>query len=55
MKVRRHEIELNDKQIVKGIKSALKDYQDGAVVEARDTLKDIIRALNDFIRQEEGW
>lgn len=54
MKVRQCEITLNDKQIIKGIKSALKDYQDGAIVEARDTLKDIMRALNEFIRQEEG-
>ena len=45
MKVKNREVTLNDKKIIKALKRATRDFEDGAIVEARDTLRDIMRAL----------
>lgn len=45
--------ELKDKQIIKALKQAIKDYEDGAISETRDTLADIVRAIDEFEKDYE--
>lgn len=40
--------ELNDKAIVNALKDAINLYEDGAIVETKDILIDIINAISDF-------
>lgn len=40
--------ELNDKDIIDGLESALQDYKDGAILECRDTLNAISKAITRF-------
>jgi len=44
--------ELNDKDIIDGLESALSDYKDGAILECRDTLNAISRAITRFEKCE---
>ena len=39
-------MELNDKKNLKLIKQALKDYEDGALIEARDALAEVVNAID---------
>lgn len=40
--------ELNDKLIIKTLLQAVKDYEDGAIEEVRDTLAEIVVAIDEF-------
>lgn len=40
--------ELLDKEIVKALKQAAKDYEDGAILETRDALADIVQSIDEF-------
>lgn len=40
--------ELLDKEIIKALKQAAKDYEDGAILEARDALADIVQSIDEF-------
>lgn len=42
-------MELNDKKNLKLIKQALKDYEDGALVEARDALAEVVNAIDSLV------
>lgn|GEM_PF-6885053 len=42
-------MELDDKKNLKLIKQALKDYEDGALVEARDALAEVVHAIDNLI------
>lgn len=39
-------MELNDKENVRLIKQALKDYEDGALLEAREALAQVVKAID---------
>ena len=43
--------ELLDAEILKALKSAVADYEDGAIIEARNILVDIINAIDKFTEQ----
>lgn len=43
--------ELNDKLIMDTLVSAEKCFQDGAIIEARDMLAEIVNAIDDFDRE----
>lgn len=43
---------LNDKEIVKALRQAANDYENGEIIEVRDTLLDIINAIDDFCDEE---
>ena len=45
--------ELKDKKIIAALKQALKDYEDGAIIECRDELADIVNAIDAFDEWEE--
>jgi hypothetical protein len=40
--------ELLDAEILKVLKEAATDYEDGAIAEARNALVDIVRAIDEF-------
>lgn len=40
--------ELKDQKIIKALAQAAKDYEDGAISEVRDTLAEIIEAIDEF-------
>lgn len=40
--------ELRDKELLAALKQAAIDYEDGAIVEVRDTLAEIVEAINEF-------
>lgn len=40
--------ELKDDKILKALKQAVKDYEDGAIAEVRDVLADIVEAIDEF-------
>ena len=40
--------ELKDREILKALAQAAKDYEDGAILEARDALADIVIAIDHF-------
>lgn len=40
--------ELADTQIIAALKSAIKDYEDGAIIECENTLIDIVNAIREF-------
>ena len=40
--------ELKDKKIMEALLQATKDYENGAIAEARDTLVDIVNAIDEF-------
>ena len=40
--------ELKDDKILKALKQAAKDYEDGAISEVRDMLADIVDAIDEF-------
>ena len=40
--------ELKDATIIKALKQAVKDYEDGAIAEVRDTLAEIVVAIDEF-------
>ena len=40
--------ELNDEDIIEGLESALRDYKDGTILECRDTLNAISKAITRF-------
>lgn len=44
---------LEDKRIIAAIKIAADDYENGAIIEARDELLDIIKSIDEFIKHEE--
>lgn len=44
--------ELNDKKIIEGIKSALADYEDGAILECATTLEEITYAIREWDERE---
>lgn len=44
---------LNDDFIIKTIKLALKDYEDGAIIEAADALELVANAIRDFVFKNE--
>lgn len=39
---------LKDDLVIKDLKAALSDYENGAIVECADTLRDIVCAIEDF-------
>lgn len=43
--------ELDDRAIIKALKEAQSDYKCGAIIECRDTLWEIIKAINKFERE----
>ena len=42
---------LNDKLVKDMLTSATKSFQDGEIIEARDTLIEIVEAIDDFDRE----
>lgn len=40
--------ELNDKLIVSDLRKAADDYENGEIIEVRDTILDILIAINNF-------
>ena len=44
---------LNDKKIIEALKDAIKDYEDGAIIECRDTLQDVVDSINEFEDNQE--
>lgn len=46
--------ELRDDKILKALKQAAKDYEDGAISEAQDVLADIVEAIDEFTDNYEG-
>lgn len=44
---------LNDAEIVKALKAAEEQYENGEIIEVRDTLLGIIRAIDAFDKAEE--
>lgn len=40
--------ELDDEAIIKALKQAAEDYADGAIAEVRDSLVEIINAIDEF-------
>lgn len=45
-------LELKDRLVTEAIAAAMVDYQNGAIVEACDTLTDVVNDLREFIKQE---
>lgn len=43
--------ELKDRAIIKALKQAVKDYEDGAIIETRDTLVDIVQSIDEFSKE----
>lgn len=39
---------LEDAKIITALKQALADYEDGAIIECRDVLKEIVDAITEF-------
>lgn len=52
--IERDEIVLEDRKIVDALRSARKDFEDGAIVECMDTIAEIYNALALFTKQEEA-
>lgn len=48
MSDKKMKLELNDKKNIGLIKQALKDYEDGALIEARDALAEVVKNIDDF-------
>lgn len=46
--------ELDDAAIIKALKQAVKDYEDGAIAEVRDSLAEIVVAIDEFEANMEG-
>lgn len=46
--------ELDDAAIIKALNQAVKDYEDGAIVEVRDSLAEIVVAIDEFEANMEG-
>ena len=44
--------ELDDAAIIKALKQAVKDYEDGAIAEVRDSLTEIVVAIDEFRAKE---
>lgn len=42
---------LNDEAVLSSIDRARKDYEDGAIIEARDTLLEVVNAVDDFAHE----
>ena len=42
--------DLNDADILEGLKEAIEDYNNGAILECRDTLFRIVRAISEYER-----
>lgn len=40
--------ELDDAAIIKALNQAVKDYEDGAIAEVRDSLAEIVNAIDEF-------
>ena len=45
--------ELDDIAVVNGLENAIKDYEDGAIIECVDTLITIINAIQEWDRDNE--
>lgn len=45
---------LDDAAIIKALNQAVKDYEDGAIAEVRDTLAEIVVAIDEFEAIMEG-
>lgn len=41
--------ELEDEKIVEALKEAAEDYEDGAILEVRDVLVDIVKAIDEWV------
>lgn len=46
--------ELDDAAIIKALKQAVKDYEDGAIAEVHDSLTEIVVAIDEFEANMEG-
>ena len=46
--------ELDDAAIIKALNQAVKDYEDGAIAEVRDSLVEIVNAIDEFEAIMEG-
>lgn len=46
--------ELDDAAIIKVLNQAVKDYEDGAIAEVRDSLAEIVVAIDEFEANMEG-
>lgn len=45
------EKELDDRAVINALKQALNDYRQGAILECRDTLKQIVNAIDKFDKE----
>ena len=43
--------ELDDENIIKTLKCAADDYENGELIEVRDTLAEIVLAIDEFTKQ----
>lgn len=43
--------QLNDTLVLAAIKTALDDFENGAIMEARDTLADIVNAIDEWSKE----
>lgn len=43
--------QMNDTLVLAAIKTALDDYEDGAIMEARNTLADIVNAIDEWSKK----
>lgn len=46
--------ELDDAAIIKALNQAVKDYEDGAIAEVRDSLAEIVNVIDEFEAIMEG-
>ena len=42
---------LNDETVLSAIEHVRKDYEDGAIIEAHDSLLEVIKAIYDFVKE----
>lgn len=45
--------QLQDKKIIAALHRAAEDYEEGAIIETRDLLQDIVDAIDEFSEREE--
>lgn len=45
--------ELNDRAIVDALRQAAKDYENGEIIEVRDTLAEIVNAIDEFSKMSD--
>lgn len=48
------EKELNDNAIINALTDTVTDYENGAIIEVQDVLIEIVNAISDFDKAQEG-